>query len=53
MQDGAEDIEDIAGEPDDDEQEGEAIGGGASEVLDDLWREDYDPTGYGDGPVGA
>lgn len=51
MKDGAEDIEDIAEEPDDDKGEGEAIGGGAAEVFDYLRGKDYDPAGnrYGSG----
>ena len=36
LKDGAENVEDIAEEPDDDEGEGEAVGGGAAEVFDYL-----------------
>jgi len=46
LEDGAEDVEDIAEEPDDEEGEGEAVGGGAPEVFDYLGGEDYDPAGY-------
>lgn len=49
MEDGAQDVADIAGEPDNDEEDGEAIGGGAAEVFKDLGREDYDPAGDRDG----
>lgn len=52
LEDGAEDVKDVAEEPDDDELEREAVGGGALEVLDDLGGEDYDPTGDGDGAGG-
>ena len=51
LQDGTEDVEDIAEEPDDDEKKGQAIGGGAAEVLDDLGGKDDDPAGYGYGAV--
>ena len=36
LQDGSEDVEDIAEEPGDKEEQGEAIGRGAPEILDDL-----------------
>ena len=45
MKYGAEDVADVAGEPDDDEEDGQAICGVAAEVFEDLWGEDYDPTG--------
>jgi len=48
LEDGAEYVGDIAKEPDDNELEGEAVGGGAPKVLDDLGGEDYDPASYGD-----
>lgn len=50
LQDCAEDVEDIAGEPDDDELEGQSVGCAAAEVLDDLGAEDDDPACDGDGP---
>ena len=46
LENGAEDVEDIAKEPDDDEQKGETICGGAAEVLDNLGGEDDDPASY-------
>lgn len=46
---GSQDIKDISGQPDDDEKQGEAIGGPAAEVFDDLRRKDDDPAGDGDG----
>ena len=49
LEDGTEDVADVAGEPDDDEEDGEAIGGGAAEVFEDLGGEDDDPAGDGDG----
>ena len=49
MQHGAEDVEDIAQQPDDDEEEGQASCGVAAEVFEDLRRKDDDPAGYGDG----
>ena len=52
MQYGAEDVEDIPKQPDDDEDEGERIGGGAPEIFDYLRGEDDDPAGYGDGAAG-
>ena len=45
LQNRAQDIEDIASKPYDDEEEGKAIGRGATEVFDDLRREDNDPAG--------
>lgn len=51
LQDSTENVEDIAGEPDDDELEGQAVGRRAAEVLDDLWTEDDDPARYGYGPA--
>lgn len=42
LQDGSEDVEDIAEQPDDDELDRESIGASALEVLDDLRREDND-----------
>lgn len=53
MEDCAEDVEDIAEEPDDDEGEGEAVGGGAAEVLDYLRGENNDPAGNGYGSGGS
>ncbi|KAI4141491.1 MAG: hypothetical protein LQ340_007632 [Diploschistes diacapsis] len=47
LEDGAEDIEDVAGQPDHDEKDGEAFGAGAPEVFDNLGREDDEPAGYG------
>ena len=52
LQDGAENVKDITGEPDDDELQGQAIGTAAAEVLKYLWREDDDPTCNGDGSRG-
>ncbi len=49
MKYGAEDVADVAREPDDDEEDGEAICGVAAEVFQDLGGEDYDPAGDGDG----
>lgn len=46
MQHRAKDVEDVAKEPDDNEEEGEAGGGVAPEVFEDLGREYYDPAGY-------
>jgi len=51
LKDGAQDVEDIAEQPDDDEDEGEAIGRCATEVLDYLRGEDNDPACYGYGPI--
>ena len=44
LEHGSEDVEDIAREPDDDEEEGEAVGRTAAEVFDDLGREHYYPA---------
>lgn len=49
LEHGAQYVEDIAEEPDDDEVQGEAVGGAAAEVLDDLRAEDDDPASNGDG----
>ena len=49
LHDGSKDVEDVTGEPDDEEKEGEAIGGLAAEILDDLRGEDDNPTSDGDG----
>lgn len=49
LQDAADDVEDVARQPDDDEGDGEALGGRAAEVLDDLRGEYHDPAGDGDG----
>ena len=46
MEHGANDVKDIAQEPDDYEEEGEAGGGVAAEVFEDLGRKYYDPAGY-------
>jgi hypothetical protein len=46
LEHGTKNVEDIAGEPDDDELKGEAIGGRPPEVLEDLGGEDYDPACY-------
>ena len=45
LQNGAENVEDVAEEPDDNEVQRQAIGGAAAEVLDDLGGEDDDPGG--------
>jgi hypothetical protein len=47
------DIKHIAGEPDNDELQRQAIGAAATKVLDDLGTEYDDPTGDGYGTVGA
>ena len=47
MQHCPENVEDIAESPDDDEEEGKAIGGGAAEILYDLRGVDDNPAGYG------
>ena len=54
LEDGAEDIKDVADEPDDYELQGQAVGGAATEVLDDLRGEYDDPggDGYGTGKWG-
>lgn len=49
LQHGAQNVEDIAEQPDDDKLDGEAFGAAAAEVLDDLGREDDDPAGDGYG----
>ena len=50
LKDRAENIEDITEQPNDDEFHAEAFGRAATEVLDDLGREDYDPRGNGNRP---
>lgn len=44
LEHGSQDVEDIAGEPDDDEEEGETVCRTAAEVFDDLGGEDHDPA---------
>lgn len=44
LEHGSEDVEHIAGKPDDDEEEGEAVGRTAPEVFDDLRGEYDDPA---------
>lgn len=41
---GTEDIEDISGEPHNDEDHAQAFSGGAPKIFDDLRRENHDPT---------
>lgn len=45
LHDCSEDIENIAKQPDNDEEDREAIGGGTAEVCEDLRRIDDDPAG--------
>jgi len=45
LEHGSEDVEHIAGEPDDDEEQGEAVGRTAPEVFDNLRGEYDDPAG--------
>ena len=51
MQDSAENIEDIAEKPDDDEDEGKTVSGGAAKIFYDLRGVDDDPAGYGYGTM--
>lgn len=44
LEDSTEYVEDITQQPDDDEDERQAVGGVTAEVFDDLRREDDDPT---------
>lgn len=53
LQHGAQDVEDIAQQPHDDELDRQAFRAAAAEVFDDLGREDDDPACYGYGAVGG
>jgi len=53
LKDGAQDVEDIPEEPNNDEDEREAIGGRATEILNDLRGEDHDPACYRYGPISS
>jgi hypothetical protein len=44
LEDSTEDIEDIAGKPDDDELQGQSIGRAPSEILNNLGRKYNDPA---------
>lgn len=44
LQDGSEDVEDIAEQPGDQEDQRETVGGGPAKILDDLRGEYDDPT---------
>ena len=46
MQDCSDNVKNIAKEPDDDEGEGKAIGGGPAKIFYDLRGVDDDPAGY-------
>lgn len=47
LEDRTNDVEDIAEEPDENENQGKAVGRVAAEVFDNLGREDHDPTSNG------
>lgn len=53
LQDGAEDVEDISSEPDDDEDDRQSFGRAAAEVFNDLGRKHHHPTRDGDGATDA
>jgi hypothetical protein len=53
LEDSAEDVEDVSDEPYYDELDREALGAAALEVLENLRREDDDPTRNGDGATNA